>query len=276
MLYFNPKPNFQQLSKYYTIPLSKEHQEYYQAHGYDIVINWYDTDEAVENISEGFMSITDKYDLSTHYDNLFYLSLVKIQENEGILDELYFQHGQKKRTKELANLLLGLSITPRKELSSILLKTLKETYKIADSKLMQALSAIIIDGVKQGNLPAGDFEFNIREMFFDNVDGVKQLNIEKLKVASNMIIESPKRREKAMQADFCFFLYAYLVNETDIKADKAVLLSDKQLNFYFDLLALFGYIEVEKIESEEKDYMGTLLKNRIKTLNPHYQGNKEK
>ena len=274
MLYFNPKPNFEVLSKYYTVPLSQEQQEYHQENGFDIIINWYDTDESVERIKEGFEKITDKYDLSLHYDNLFYLSLLKIQENEAMLDEFYFQYEQKKRTKELANLLLGLAVTPGKELNTILLKTFKETYKVNDNKLIKALSTIIIDGVKQGNLLAGDFEFNIRETFFDDVDGAKLLSIEKLKIASNMKIESPKRREKAMQADLCFYLYPYLVNETYIKSDQSKLLSDKQLNFYFDLLALFGYIDSETTGSDEKDYMGTLLKNRIKALNPHYQGNK--
>ncbi len=75
MLYFNPKPDFQLLSKYFKLPFTEEQMQYYQNNGFDIVINWYETEEEIERIRKGFEDIIVKYRLEHHYDNLLYCIL---------------------------------------------------------------------------------------------------------------------------------------------------------------------------------------------------------
>jgi hypothetical protein len=274
MLYFNPKPNFQTLSKYFQFQYLPEILKQQYSDGYPIVIDWYYTEEAVKAIDDGFKAIVTKYGLMEHYDNLLFLCLGKIQEIEAIQYELNFQYAQKKRTKELAGLLLAFVESPLHQYNGILLKTLKDTAKVSDKKLIQWIGNLIENAVKEGKLPLADFEYSIMEAFFeDSVDG-KQLNPLKLKTEASKTIHSPKKQEKVLYADFCFYLYQYLINETVIKANPEALVSDAQLNLYFDLLELFGYINPANIESDNKDYMSALIRNRIKTLNPHYQGNK--
>ncbi|HTD99682.1 MAG TPA: hypothetical protein VK668_10355 [Mucilaginibacter sp.] len=248
-------------------------QQYY-ADGYPIVIDWYYTEDSVKAIDDGFKAIVNKYALIDHYDNLLFLSLGKIQEIEAILYELNFQYAQKKRTKELAELLLAFGESSLNQYHGILLKTLTKTAKITDKKIIHWIGTLISEGVKKGNLPLTDFEYSIMDAFYVDSENGKDLSIEKLKMEASKTVHAPKKQERSLYADFCFYLYNYLIKETEIKPNSEVLVSDTQLNFYFDLLELFGFIDSSKIGSENKDYLSSLLRNRLKSLHPHYQGNK--
>lgn len=276
MLYFHLNPNFQILSKYVQFPYSVELMEQYHIDGYDIVLDQIYTDEAVAEIENGFKLILNGYGLEDHYDNLFFLLLCKIQEHEAILDELYFQYTQKKRTKELASLLLTFAESPAKQYDALLLKTFKGTAKISDKPTIKWIGETIKQAILAGKMPLGDYEYRIMKDFFEETTDGLQLNSANLAIEAQKTILSPTNKVKSMYADICLHLYTYLNNETNIKPNADTLFSDAMLNFYFDLLELFGYINADSIASERKDYMGSLLKNRIKKLNPDYQGNKTK
>lgn len=274
MLYFNPKPNFKRLNKYYTFPHSVEQMKIYHADGYAIVLNHVYTDEAVAELETGFTALVAKYSLSAYRDDLLFLVLGKIDEHEAILDELYFQYDQRKRTKELAQLLLTVVETPPNQYDSLVLKTLLKTTKLTDKTTLQWIGSSLIDSIQSGNMLAKDFEYRIMTDFFETTENGKVLSPAKLAIEAERKIETPTKGEKASYADICLYLRPYLINETDIRPDPERLFSDAMLNFYFDLLVLFGYLDPNKIMSEPKDYMRTLLNNRIRVLNSDYQGNK--
>src|ERR1041385_6007292 len=106
MLHFNPKPDFQVLSKYFKFPYPPEVLEQQYPDGYPIVIDWYDSEEKVKAIVDEFKAIVNRHGLIEHHDNLLFLCLGKVQAIDAIQYELDFQYAQKKRTKELAGLLL--------------------------------------------------------------------------------------------------------------------------------------------------------------------------
>ena len=276
MLYFNPKPNFQILSKYFKFQYEVELMEKYFSTGYEMVLDHLYTDEAVAEIENGFKNIINKYHLQAHHDNLLFLTLGKVQEHEAVLDEVNFQYAQRKRTKELASLLLTFTENPTKQYDALLLKTFKGTAKVSDKPTIKWIGETITKAILTGKMPLADYEYRIMNDFFDETADGKQLSITKLTIESQRKILSPINRAKSKYADICIYLYSYLVNETNIKPNPDTLFSDAMLNFYFDLLELFGFINDDKISSERKDYIGSLLKNRIKNLNPDYQGNKRK
>lgn len=276
MLYFNPKPDFQLLSKYYQFPNSVEVMNAQSEDGYAIVIDWYDTDEKVAEIENAFKAILKKYGLIAHFDNLLFLLLGKTQEIEAIQYELNFQYNQKKRTKELAAFLLTYVNSDKKQLNGLALKTFTGTGKVSDTNLIQWMCDSIIKSLINGDVLVSDYEYNIRELVFDRTNTGLKLSIEKLQVQANKTVSSPYRNIRSLHAGFCFYLYQYLISETDIKPDPNAMFSDAQLMFYFDLLVLFDFINPDNVESDEKDFMRSILVNRIKTLNPHLQGNKTK
>lgn len=276
MLYFNPRPNFHLLSKYILFPVSIESMEGQSQEGYAIMIDWYDTDEKVEEIDNAFKGILNRYGLNDHYDNLLFLTLGKLQEIEAIQYEINFQYNQKKRTKELAGFLLGYIEGNEDQSYTLLLKTFMGTSKVSDSNLVQWICKSIIKALIKGDMSINDYEYNIRELLFDKTDKGLILSKEKLELEAKKTIASPKRNIRALHAGFCFYIYEYLVKETNIKPDTNVMFSDAQLMFYFDLLVLFEFINRDEIDSEEKDFMRAILVNRIRTLNPHLQGNKTK
>jgi len=272
MLHFNPYPDFSVLSKYFKFQHLPEELTQQYPDAYPIVIDWYDTEEKVAHIEEGFREIIKKYKLESSFDNLLFLSLGKLQELDSIQYELDFQFAQKKRTKELATLLLFFAESSPYQIHTILFKTNKKSAPIIDKKLIDWIQTIIIQSIKDGKMKLTDFEYGIMDAFFD--ERKEQLDLNKLKIAATQSLISSKKEEKRLIADFCLYLYMYLVNETDIKPNPNSLFSDAMLNFFFDLLTLYELINPDRIQSEPKDYLGTLLKNRIKVLNPHYQGNK--
>jgi len=268
MLYFNPKPDFNKLSKYYKFsePAETMFQQY--SDGYPIIIDWYDSDEKVDAIQNRFTEIINDFGLIEHFDNLLFLVLSKIQDVEAIIDELEFQYHQKKRTKELANLLLTyFEAQPKFVNASIHLKTRTGAAKLNDPKLIQWLFDSILKGFKEGTMNIADFEYNIRERFFDDTENGKMLSKTKLNIEANAKIDSPNKSIKALQAEFCLYVYLYLRHETEIIENKNAFLSDKLLNFYFELISLFGYIDPNAIESENKDYMSSLIRNQVNKIN---------
>lgn len=67
--------------------------------GYPLLIGRFYTDEMVEAIDKGLKELIIRYRLEEHYNNLLFLTLLKVYEREAILDELYFQYDQKNELK---------------------------------------------------------------------------------------------------------------------------------------------------------------------------------
>jgi len=271
--YFNPKPNFKRLSKYYNFPNDVALMEQYYPDGYPITLNHIYEEDDIAKTEEGFRIIAEKYKLLDYYDDLLFLVLGKVQEFEAIIDELWFQYEQQKRTKELATLLLAFANTPVKQYNSLILKTLKGTGKVTDQNTVDWIGKTLIDAIMQGKMSAQNFEYRLMKDFFEETNNGLQLSISKLTIEAQKRVSKPMRGINARYAEICFYLYDYLIKETQYSPTTDTLLPDALSNFYFDVLALFNYVNEDEIQSDKKDYMRSLLMNRIRMLNPHYHGN---
>jgi hypothetical protein len=264
MDHFLLHPNFSTLSKYIELQDSLNNELNFKD-GIEVRVEpFFDSQNDLKfcgdhilEIESGFRLICNKYNISEHYDNLMYLSLSMLKE----IDELKFHaedtYAYKKRSKELAQLLLAFKESGERHFTNLMLKTLTSTVKISEPKLMTWICSLIEDSIQNGSVPY--HVLGLEDM---------QMNDEvQLEIKANQRLIIPPVGFKKYYADFCFHLYPYLINETRLRPEANVLLSDAMANFYFDLLVLLEMLNPNEVQSEPQDYIRTILKNRINRLN---------
>lgn len=268
------KPNLHILSKHYEFSDTPEMWEKIRTEGFMITPNPYYNNknhlkfggEHLKLIEREFKALTEKYDIADHYDNLLFLALSKyisIDETMLYYEEEYMY---KKRSKELASLLLALKTTPLKKFDSLQLRTNTDTIKVTDKHLCEWLGKIILEAVNNGKEPVHLFGLSVDQFIrgSNEITGNKDLNLELLMNTASMKLKAPHIGNKKYVAQLCLYLYPYLINETSIRPNSKVRFSDKQLNFYFDMLTLFEMVS-PKENYDAKDYMRTSLKNYMGT-----------
>jgi hypothetical protein len=270
MLQFNFHPNYQRIHKHFQWPVTPEQMQVENPTDYPIVIDWWD-EERDKTVFNSFQKILSKYDLVEFGDDLLLLLLLKYKFIEERIYDLELDYNNRKRAKDLAKFLLLAKQTPANKYNKIVIATNTDTAKVTDPDIMAWIGQLITENIEKGNYPISLLGLAAIDMFTDR-DNPNELNIEKLAAAASERIITPGKLFKEQQADFCLFIYKYLVMETGIKPDADKWFSDKLSNFYFDILELFGYVDRLKIESEPKDWTRTFLMNRLKQLNSSFTG----
>lgn len=269
MDYFLVYPDFDILSKYYSFQYPIEEMKLNYVNGYAIVIDsyrnqeneWFFCGDHVKQVEDGFRDILCKYDLLEHYNNLLFLALNKKYEIDQISFALEDEYLPQKRVQELAKLVLAFKTTAEGNLISLNLKTGNNDNSpiIKDQKLIGWIGKLLLDAIEEGKEPINLFSLTGDTFLRGSTDQLKEM--------ANKKFKSPYVGRKKYLADFCFYLHPYLVEQTAIRPDVKTLVSDNQINFYFDTLVLFDMLNPKQIDSEPKDYMRTLLKNHIRKLN---------
>ncbi|WP_295767276.1 hypothetical protein [uncultured Mucilaginibacter sp.] len=267
MLYFNPNPNFTRLSKYYKFSTAPEilHQQY--PNGYPIQIDWYYTDEMVEDILKRFWAIIEKYNLLKDGDNLMYLILNQVNEIENIITAAIEQNNALLRAKELAGLLIAYHDVDSEKTPTISIKGQRETYKISDQPLSQWIGSLISEKVLNGNLPIQLMHMFSDFLFIDKVHGERSINFNKVLEIYNRKVQNTntyiKQLQNRLRAEFCFYLRPYLNGETILKKAERTNFSDEQLTFFYEVLVLFELLNAQGFDKsmgyEAKDFMRNTL-----------------
>ena len=269
MEYFLLKPNYVTLSRYISFGMTQEQFEMNYADGYPLMIDaYYDSNDHlkfsgdhIQEVEEGFKAITERFGLTEHHENLFFLALSKRYEMDQVAFVLQDEYLAQKRAQELAKLILAFKVTPQDKLYALQLKTndTETSPNIKDNALTSWIGKLLLDAIERNQEPIGLF----------GLTGDKFLrgSVEQLREIASRKIPNPSTGRNKYLADFCLYLYPYLINETDIRPDVSTLFSDNQLKFYFELLALLDMLNPSRIDSYPEDYMRTILKYRIKTLN---------
>ncbi len=212
---------------------------------------YYGTEEQIQQIETGFKSILNKFDLSDHYDNLLYVCLNQLDVIENTLIQIDNDFLYKKRAKEFAQLLLFIEKTETRHYHSISFKSNTQTVKVADKELATWLGETIKTAFRPGNFPFS----------FLGLEDMRMRSTEELKNLAGSNIRKPSGKPTRRQlTTFCMLLKAYLEGESELTNVNA-LFTDLELNFYFELLVLFGLLNPEEIDSEPKDYVSTMLRN---------------
>lgn len=260
-------PNFQILTKYLPFDESPDELDILYKDGFEIEANRYYTPDTIKHIEDSFRAIVKKYYIEEHYDNLLLMALDKLEVILSSMFELKRLNEYKLRGKEVAQLLLTFKETEPKDYHSIQFKTRLGTAKVTDERVIEFILNLLSDGIRDRNYGIGSFEWTLSEQLFDETAKGKQLSIQKLEVQAKQTIISHKRKEKGLLADFCLYLFKYLESETDMRPQTTKLLPDKMLHLYYDVLVLFELINPNSIDSEPKDYVSSLIRNRLSILN---------
>lgn len=272
MLYFNLKPNYARIKKYFTWEGTPEQLHEANPEGYKIEVEFWQTDEQFIDVFNRFKEITEKYELEEWCEDILLLLLLKYKTIEENIYDLQLDYANRVRAKELAKLLLIAKETPKQKYNKLSIATLTDTAKISDPDIISWISQLITGAIENGRYPISLLGLAASDMYIDDTNDRRQLSIAKLQSAATDRITTVNKIVKERQADLCLHIYKYMVDETGIKPTSDRWFSDKLLNFYFDVLEMFKYADRLAIESEPKDWTRTFLMNRLKELNPSLSG----
>jgi len=265
---FTITPNLRTLNRYLTSATDahwKAEQPDYVPEPIINVLEWeIFNDEAA--FEKSFKELLTKYNLIDHYNNLLYLTLYIYDQVWQSIQIAYDDYSSKKRTRELAQLLLMLKGTKKGKLDQIMFKSLTDTAKTTDSLLNDWISGTLIEALEQKKFPIGGFGATVLEMLSDEEHPLKPdtVNEAKLQQYAKMRLIHPKNRINKAKVSISLLVYSYLEGETQLKAEGEASFSDVQLNFFFELLELLKQVDRNNMKSLPKDYMRTLIFNVVK------------
>jgi hypothetical protein len=272
MLYFNLKPNYARIKKYFPWEGTPEQLQEANPDGYRIEVEFWQTDDQFHKVFNRFGEIVEAYNLQEWCDDILLLLLLKYKTIEESIYDLELDYANRKRAKELAKFLLIAKETPKNKYNKLSIATLTDTAKVSDPEIISWISQLITGAIEKGHYPISLLGLAASDMYIVGGISDKELNVEKLQSAAAARITTVSKLTKERQADLCLFIYKYMVDETGIKPTSDQWFSAKLLNFYFDVLEMFDYVDRLAIESEPNDWIRTFLMNRLKELNPSLSG----
>jgi len=264
-------PDFRRLTDYF-INLSEEYILEVESDG-GVVVNLEYLDNAgFEQLQLRLASILERFDLKEHYKELLYLILRKNEEIGERHTTLLHQHNEEKKLKEVATFLLGIKNLKQHETVQLAIKpSLSQTLTINSSGIAEWMIQSIVDKLEKQEFPLSLFGSQIYKLFNGFGDD-ELISLDKLIAASKLKLQNPKFKLRPLYVELCLYLQGYLVNETHLILPTNAKLSDKQANFFFDILQMLDYITIDDFDSEPKDYIYALFQNNKQVS--VYQGNK--
>lgn len=261
MDYFLLFPDYNIVSKYSPLPQPLEVLvEHYVSTGYPISLNSRHNGTEhmfigthLEKTKQKLRTLIDDHNLTQHQQSIFFLLLYTYVVIDDADEYLNFNLHRKNQTKQLAQFLLALKITPYNKLVSLNLKSVHEsgTAKITDPELI----TWIYKGIQQ------QLEIGSQHPGFMTPHDMELNTEDDLVFHATQVIPRPTR---APIADYFMPLHKYLINETGFKPEGSAHLSDEMARFYFELLTILEVINPDKIQSEPKDYIHACFTNHAR------------
>ncbi|NMN37716.1 hypothetical protein [Pedobacter sp. SG918] len=253
------RPDFRKLNDYFTNLQEHHILEVEKLHGVPVHLEYYN-EQMFRMLEADLQNLLADYGLDEHHTEMLYLILHKSEEIGRRYTAYAEKYKEDIKLKEIAVFLHGmLSIKPNETLQLSIKPSLSDTLKLKNDKVTRWLTELIYDAIDNQQFPLSVFGTQIYALFDDEIEG--HLSPAKIKKASALKTENPKHKLLPMLADLCLYLQAYLINQTHLTLQPNTSLSDKQANFFFDLLTILNYIEPSTIGSEPKDYIYSLLAN---------------
>ena len=236
----------------------------YEPQPLTIELDWKPFEQEAEFL-EAFKDLLNTYALLEHHDNLLYIVLTTFDDQWTRVQHAYDDYEAKKRARELAQLLLLLQETPPGKMQRVAFKALTKDAKVNDPILINWISEVITDAIINKNYPLGRFGDAVIGLFPHEkpLNEPEDIDVDRLRKVLKTRLINPKNHLKRTEFVICITVYAYLQGNTKLRAEEGVMFTDAQLLFLFDLLVLLQQVDPDKITSEPKDYMRTLLMNFI-------------
>jgi hypothetical protein len=228
------------------------------------------TDEQREAVEVGFKALVEQYNISDQYDTLLYICLIESNQADFEFQLVQDAYKNNKRINELAQLLLLFKPTNKHKRSTIKVSSLIDTVKLSDPLLIEWVGKLVQEAITELNYVPGELGWEVPR-FTEGENGSlftegSPLNYTIIEKFAERTIRKPGIRERnRMLVQFLGKVLAFITRETSLTTKDGVRFSDDQLNFLFKVAELFEWIRNDDLDSEPKDYISTLLNNRIIT-----------
>lgn len=193
-------------------------------------------------------------------EELTYLDRLRFEDTQKAIDVSKFLLGFK---NAINNPLFQIGI---KENVGTIYKPKTNSYFIENEEISKWMCQLILDAIENGQYP----EHMFGTTFTESIAGLKlnsekhSIDIKSLEYGLNLKNKSYNVLRKRRYAQFCLAIKKFLEAHTTLETPKDVKLTDAQANLLFDILVALSYIDKDKIESEPKDYVHSLIRNYSK------------
>lgn len=230
--------------------------------------------EDYEKLCKKILTAIEKHGLLGQKEELLYLIFREDENLEELtyLDKLRFDETQK--AIDVSKFLLGFNNAINNPLFQIgikenvgtIYKPKTNSYFIENEEISKWMCQLILDAIENGQYP----EYMFGATFTESIAGLK-LNSEKYPIdikhltnGLNLKNKSYNVLRKKRYAQFCLAVKKFLESHTTLETPQGVKLTDAQANFLFDTLEALSYLDNDKIDSEPKDYIHSLIRNHTK------------
>ncbi|WP_029275091.1 hypothetical protein [Pedobacter borealis] len=143
---------------------------------------------------------------------------------------------------------------------------INKTYFVKNAEISKWMCQVICDAIEVGNLPYGLVDEQSTENIFGSsyYDSQAPIKVENLERGANLKNKSFSVYRRKRYVEFCYEVKNFLEEYTNLKSAANVKVSDEQANFFFDILSVLDYLNFEKIESDPKDYINSMIRNHNK------------
>ncbi|MBB5437947.1 hypothetical protein HDC92_001621 [Pedobacter sp. AK017] len=259
-------PNFNRIKEYIPNITDADITTIQEAGGVPINLE-YMSEVGYLRFSEGLKVATETYGIQDHYEELLYLILQKNEQIRVRYDAYWQNYNDDLTSREVAKFLLAYKESKPNQHFQLVAKPVTGSVAVKDSVIAKWMCEQIYKAIEARKMPLGIFGekilFNLFGDDFD-FDTNATISMERLKATASLSPRKPTVRVKRLLVEFCLHLQVYLIKHTSLTVPDNVLLSDAQANLFFDILELIRYVDRDKIASEPKDYIHTMLRNPTK------------
>ncbi|MEE1884361.1 hypothetical protein [Pedobacter flavus] len=258
-------PNFRFLTRF--VELTETQLLAQEEKGYIPIYLEYLDPSQFESLVKLVTSKFTKLRLTEHIQNLVFL-IVKKNEEIGNRHNVYWQNYYDDLTsKEVASFLLAYKSSNHKQLFQLVAKPITGSVAVKDPRIARWMCETIYEKIENKDFPLGVFgEKIIFDLFGEGWNSTTEISIERLKKTAGLKPRKPTVRVKKLYVELCLYIQQYLNEHKIIPVPEGKFLTDRQANFFFDILETMGYLDRLRIESDPKDYIYAMFKNNIKGL----------
>lgn len=228
-------------------------------------------EDQYKRYADGLKGVIEKYKLNEVREELLY---VIFREDEILGDNIQddqARYDYLENIIEVSKFLLAFKNSEDnphfqigvRENTGTELMPINKTHFVKNAEISKWMCQVICDAIEVGNLPYGLVDEQSTENIFGSTYYGSQgpIKIEKLERGANLKNKSFSVYRRKRYVEFCYQVQNFLEEYTNLKSSANVKISDEQANFFFDILNVLNYLNFEKIESEPKDYINSMIRN---------------
>lgn len=224
----------------------------------------YITETEYSRINSELLNMLTKLDIRQHHTELLYLIIKKYESLEERIEALWRNYDDDLKSREVARFLLAYKASSPTQEFHLSAKPITGSATIKDTAIARWMAEQIYLAVERKNYTLDLFgEKLIYNLFGDVATSEKEISIYRLTTTANLKVRKPTVLLNKLYVEFCLHLLTYLNEETLLTASENIKLTNDQGRFLFNVMALVGYIDPEKIASPPDSYVASLFQRYV-------------